>query len=76
MLIGMALAASAAHAGPLDAAAISATASPPAMAPTAGPTAAQPLTAGSLTSPLGGIASAPIPQVARPAQPAAVAPAK
>jgi len=65
--------ASAAHAGPLDAAAIGATLSAPVVAPSAGPIPAQPLT---LTSPLGGIPSAPIPQVAQPAQPAAAAPAK
>ena len=76
LLVILLLVASAVHAGPLDAAAISATASAPVVAPTAGPAAAPSLTAGSLTSPLGGITSAPIPQVVRPAQPAAAAPAK
>ena len=75
----------AAHAGPLDAAAISATASSPTMAPASAPTAAVPLSAGSLSSPFSGIHSAPTPVVAQPAplarpaqlaQPAAAAPAK
>jgi len=77
IVVGVAgLASSAQAAGPLDAAAISATASTPIAPPITGPTITQPLTAGSLTSPLGGITSAPTPRVAQPAQPAAAAPAK